>query len=31
MADVTEPEEPTFDAVPGDDRHDKIAQVDLQL
>ena len=31
MADVTEPEEPAFEAAALDDRHDKITQVDLQL
>jgi DNA gyrase subunit A len=31
MADVTEPEEPTFEPAVVDDRHDKIDQVDLQL
>lgn len=31
MADVTEPEEPTFEKAPVDDRHDKVDQVDLQL
>lgn len=31
MADVTEPEEPTFDDAVVDTAHDKITQVDLQL
>jgi DNA gyrase subunit A len=31
MADVTEPQEPTFENATVDDRHDKIDQVDLQL
>ena len=31
MADITEPDEPTFEDRPVDATHDKIAQVDLQL
>jgi len=31
MADITEPDEPTFEDRPVDAAHDKIAQVDLQL